>query len=172
MDLCTNFSNKVLELESEVIDIKSAYQERIEKLEGMVARLEEENRVLKELKSVHSTNDADKPFMEKEKSSKQGRKIVDIDADVLSMINVNEEEPVNVEEVLEVIKTAKLMTEVVTTAGATKVSVPRKRRGVIIQEPKKTTPIATVQPKVQAKDKGKAILIEELVPLKRQAKLS
>nr|GEU32760.1 hypothetical protein [Tanacetum cinerariifolium] len=82
MGLCTNLSNKVLELKSEVIDIKSTCQERNEKLEGRVARLEEENRVLKELKSVHSTDDADEPVMEKEKSSKQGRKIASINADV------------------------------------------------------------------------------------------
>nr|GEY05616.1 retrovirus-related Pol polyprotein from transposon TNT 1-94 [Tanacetum cinerariifolium] len=162
----TNLSNKVLELESEVIDIKSTYQERIEKLEGRVERLEEENR---------------------------GRKIADIDADVeinlekcqaeaynldldhqekvLSMMDVNEEDPDDVEEVLEVVKAAKLMTEVVTTAGATKVSVPRKRRGVIIQDPTETKTTATVQPKVQAKDKGKAILIKESKPLKRQAQI-
>nr|GEW62192.1 uncharacterized mitochondrial protein AtMg00810-like [Tanacetum cinerariifolium] len=129
----------------------------------------------------------------KEKSSKQERKITNIDADVeinlekaqahayyldldhqekvLSMMDVNEEEPASVEEVLEVVKVAKLMTEVVTTAGATKVSVPRKRRGVIIQDPEETTTTATMQPKVQAKDKGKAILIEEPKPLKRQAQI-
>nr|GFB37211.1 hypothetical protein [Tanacetum cinerariifolium] len=72
----------VLELETEVIDIKSTYQERIMKLEGRVERLEEENRVLKELKSVHFIDDADEPVMAKEKSSKQERKIADIDADV------------------------------------------------------------------------------------------
>nr|GEW97977.1 synaptobrevin, longin-like domain protein [Tanacetum cinerariifolium] len=36
MDLCIHLSNKVLELESKVIDIKSTYKERIEKLEGRV----------------------------------------------------------------------------------------------------------------------------------------
>nr|GEZ51086.1 hypothetical protein [Tanacetum cinerariifolium] len=81
MDFCTNFSNKVLDLKSEVIEIKSTYQARIEKLESMVERLEEENRVLKELKSVYSKVDYD-VVMEKEKSSKQGRKIADIDTDV------------------------------------------------------------------------------------------
>nr|GEW78409.1 hypothetical protein [Tanacetum cinerariifolium] len=131
--------------------------------------------------------------MEKEKSSKQRTKIADIDADVeinleeaqakvynldldhqekvLSMLDVNDEEPGNVEEVLEVVKAAKLITEVVTTAEATKVSVIRKRRGVIIQDPKETTTIVTVQPTVRAKDKGKAILIEEPKPLKRQAQI-
>nr|GFA98714.1 hypothetical protein [Tanacetum cinerariifolium] len=54
MDFCTNLSNNVLELESELIDIKSTYPARIEKLESRVERLKEENRVLKELKSVHS----------------------------------------------------------------------------------------------------------------------
>nr|GFB16607.1 hypothetical protein [Tanacetum cinerariifolium] len=131
MDLCTNLSNKVLELESGVIDTKSTYQEKIEKLKGRVERLEEEKKVL-------------------------------------SMMDANEEEPADVEEVLEVVKAVKLMTKVVTTVGATKVSVPRKRRGVIIQDPKETTTTSTVQPKVQAKDKGKAILIEEPKPLKRQ----
>nr|GEY34013.1 hypothetical protein [Tanacetum cinerariifolium] len=90
--------------------------------------------------------------------------------DVLSMMDVNEEESTDVEEVLEVVKVAKLMTKVVTTVGATKVSIPRKRRGVIIQDPKEIT-TTTVQPKVQAKDKGKAILIEEPKPLKRKAQI-
>nr|GEW80581.1 hypothetical protein [Tanacetum cinerariifolium] len=61
-----------------------------------------------------------------------------------------------------------------TTAEATKVIVevpkPRKRRGVIIQDPKETITV-TVQLKVQAKDKGKAILIEEPKSLKRQVQI-
>nr|GEV42672.1 hypothetical protein [Tanacetum cinerariifolium] len=142
MDLCTNLSNKVLGLESEVINIKYTYQERIEKLESMVERLEEENKMLNELKSVHFTVDSDESVMEKEQSSKQGRKIVDIDVDieinlekaqaqvynldldhqekVFSMLDVNDEEPADVEEVLEVVKAARLITKVVTTDGATK----------------------------------------------------
>nr|GEU94142.1 hypothetical protein [Tanacetum cinerariifolium] len=107
---------------------------------------------------------------------------------VLSMLDVNDGEPVDVEEVLAVVKAAKLITEVVTTARvdvnaasiqdtpisaaeATKVSVPRKRRGVIIQDPKETTTIVTLQLKVQEKDKRKGILIEEHKPLKRQAQI-
>nr|GFB46017.1 hypothetical protein [Tanacetum cinerariifolium] len=82
MDLCTNLSNKVLDLESEVINIKSTYKAKIEKLESKVERLEDEKRVLKELKGVHSTVDSDKPVMEKEESSKQERKIADINVDV------------------------------------------------------------------------------------------
>nr|GEV73520.1 hypothetical protein [Tanacetum cinerariifolium] len=190
IDLCTHLSKKVLELESEVIDIKSTYKERIQKLEGKVDRLEEENRVLKDLHSVHSKVDTAAPVVEKEKSFKQGRIIADIDEDVeinleeaqaklyridlehpkkvLSMQDVDDEEPVEVEEVLEVVKGAKLITEVVTTAGATttpeatKVCVPRRRRGVVIQDPEETTSTTVVHLEVQSKDKGTEEVNEEV----------
>nr|GFA54675.1 hypothetical protein [Tanacetum cinerariifolium] len=73
----------------------------------------------------------------------QAPKEVDLDHQekVLSMMDVNKEEPIDVKEVLEVVKVAKLMTKAVTTAGATK------------------------------QRKGKAILIEEPKPLKRQAQI-
>nr|GEV33334.1 reverse transcriptase domain-containing protein [Tanacetum cinerariifolium] len=60
---------------------------------------------------------------------------------VLSMQETNEVEPAEVEEVLEVVTTSKLMTELVTTttlitaALVPKASAPRRRRGVIIQDP-------------------------------------
>nr|GEV40970.1 hypothetical protein [Tanacetum cinerariifolium] len=147
MDLCTHLCNKVPELESKVINIKSTYKERIEKLEGKIDRLEKENRVLKDLYSVPSKVDTAAPV------------------------------PADVEEVLEVVKAAKLMTEVVTTARATatteatKVSVPRRRRGVVIQDPEETTSIVVVHSEVQSKDKGKGIVIEEPKPLKGQAQI-
>nr|GFB25435.1 hypothetical protein [Tanacetum cinerariifolium] len=132
-------SHYLLPSESEVIDIRSTYQARIEKLERRVERLEEEKKAY----------NLDLDHQEK----------------VLSMLDDNDEEPANVEEVLKVVKDAKLIIEVVTTAGvdvnaasvqdtlitaaeATKVSVPRKRR-----------------------DEGKAILIKEPKPLKRQAQI-
>nr|GEV24543.1 copia protein [Tanacetum cinerariifolium] len=158
IDSCTHLSNKVLEIESEVIDIKSAYKERIENLEGRLDKLEEENKVLKELNSVHSKVDTAAPVVKKEKSFKQGRIISDIDED-----DVDDEEPADVEEVLDVVKAAKLITEVVTTAGATttveatKVSVPRRKRRVVIQDPEETTSTVVMHSEVQSKDKGKAL---------------
>nr|GEV13925.1 ribonuclease H-like domain-containing protein [Tanacetum cinerariifolium] len=158
----------------------------IEKLESKVERLEEENKVLKEFKGVHYIVDSDEPVMEKEESSKHGRKIAE---KVLSMLDVNDEEPVGVDEVLEVVTAAKLINEVVTTAGvdvnaasvqdtpitaaeATKVIVevpkPRKRRGVIIQDPKETTTTVTVQPKNMAGYKMnyfKGMSYDEIRPL-------
>nr|GEV57882.1 putative ribonuclease H-like domain-containing protein [Tanacetum cinerariifolium] len=167
MDLCTHSSNKVLELESEVIDIKSTNKDRIENLKGKVDKLEEENRVLKELHNVEINLE--------EAWAKLYRIDLEHPGKVLSMQDVNDEEPTDVEEVLKVVKAAKLMTKVVTTAGATtiaeatKVSVPMRRRCVVIQDPKETKSTVVVHSKVQYKDKGKCILIEEPKSLKGQA---
>nr|GEW45475.1 hypothetical protein [Tanacetum cinerariifolium] len=146
MDLCTQLSNKVLELESEVIDVKSSSKERIEKLEGRVAKLEEENKVLKELHNVEINLE--------EAQAKLYKIDLDHPEKVLSMQDVDEEEPDVVEKVLEVVKAAKLMTKVVTTTGATttaeapKVSVPRRRMGVI-QDPKETTSTIVKHSKIE-----------------------
>nr|GEW56165.1 putative PIF1 DNA helicase/replication protein A1-like protein [Tanacetum cinerariifolium] len=95
---------------------------------------------------------------------------------VLSMQDTNEAEPAKVEEVLEVVTAAKLMTEVVTTtapittsAQVPNASAPRKRRGVVIQDPEETPATSViVHSEVQSKDKGKGILIEEPKPLKNE----
>nr|GEZ11382.1 hypothetical protein [Tanacetum cinerariifolium] len=141
MDLCTHLSNKVLELESEVIDIKSTYKERIEKLKGRLDRLEE-NMVLKELHSVHSKVDIAKPYkMDLEHPEK-----------VLIMQDVDDEEHAEVEEVI-------------------KVSVLRRRRGDVIQDPEETTSTTIMHSEVQSKGKGKGILIEKPKSLKGQAQI-
>nr|GEZ76198.1 hypothetical protein [Tanacetum cinerariifolium] len=153
MDLCTHFSNKVLKLESKVIDIKSTYKERVKKLEGRVNRLEEENR------RIIADIDEDVEITLEEAQAKPYR----------MDLKHPEKEPVEVEEVLEVVIAAKLITEVVTTAGAittaeaTKVSVPRRRRGTVIQDPKEITSTVVVHSKVQSKDKGKGEVNEEVI---------
>nr|GFC54834.1 hypothetical protein [Tanacetum cinerariifolium] len=139
MDLCTRLSNKVLGLESEVIDIKFSFTDKITKLKDKVHKLEEENRVLKEKSFKSAKIDTATPVEDKEESFKHERMIADMDEDVevnlaqakaynldlqhlekvLSMQDIDEEEPVEVEEVLEVVTTAKLMIEVVTTASPT-----------------------------------------------------
>nr|GEV63708.1 hypothetical protein [Tanacetum cinerariifolium] len=51
-------------------------------------------------------------------------------------------------------------------------SAPRRRRGVVIQDPEETgTALVSVHSKGKSKDKGKGILIEEPKPLKRQAQI-
>nr|GEY83496.1 hypothetical protein [Tanacetum cinerariifolium] len=92
-------------------------------------------------------------------------------------VGVDNEEPVDVEEVLEVVKDAKLMTKVVTAVVAStavkaiKVSIPRRRRCIVIQDPKETTSIVVVHSEVQYKGKGIGILIEEPNSLKGQAQI-
>nr|GEU44459.1 zinc finger, CCHC-type, retrotransposon Gag domain protein [Tanacetum cinerariifolium] len=94
---------------------------------------------------------------------------------VVTMQDTDEAEPAEVEEVIELVTAAKLMTEVVTTITAAlvpKASAPRRRRGVIIQDPKEaTTASVIVQLEVKSKDKGKGILVKEPKPLKRQAQI-
>nr|GEV79799.1 hypothetical protein [Tanacetum cinerariifolium] len=148
IDLCTHLSNKVLELESKVIDIKSTYKERIEKLEGRVDKLEEDNkgRIIADI-------DEDVEINLEEAHAKPYRMDLKHPQKVLSMHDVDDEEPAEVEEVLEVVTTAK------------------RTRGVVIQDPEETTSTFVVHSKVQSKDKGKGILIEEPKSLKGQAQI-
>nr|GEY65581.1 hypothetical protein [Tanacetum cinerariifolium] len=178
----------------------AALTNKIEKLEDGVHKLEEENKILKE-KSFKSTNiDTATPVEDKEESFKQERMIADMDEDVevnleetqakaynldlqlsekvLSMQDIDEEEPAEVEEVLEVVTAAKLMTEVVTTTEPTitaaqvpKASALKRRRGVLIQDPEETAASVIIHIEVKPKDKGKGILIKEPKPLKRQAQI-
>nr|GEW43520.1 ribonuclease H-like domain-containing protein [Tanacetum cinerariifolium] len=79
---------------------------------------------------------------------------------VLSMQDTDEAEPAKVEEVIEVVTAAKLMTEVATTATTTityaqvpKVSALRRRRGVVIQDPEETaSALVIVHTEVKSKD--------------------
>nr|GEY98183.1 hypothetical protein [Tanacetum cinerariifolium] len=68
---------------------------------------------------------------------------------VLSMRDINEEEPAEVEEA----------------------SAPRRRMGVIIQDPEEITTSVIMHSKVQFKNKGKEILLKEPKPLKGQAQI-
>nr|GFC16078.1 hypothetical protein [Tanacetum cinerariifolium] len=140
MVLCTNLSNKVLDLENEVIKMKSSHKAKIVDLENRVEKLEEENMSLtKELKSFNSKVDFPaykETIMDKEKSSKQGRKIAGIDANaelnlenvynldlahektVLSMHDATDADGKEVaEEMVEVITTIKIIVDEVSTAA-------------------------------------------------------
>nr|GEU98609.1 hypothetical protein [Tanacetum cinerariifolium] len=96
------------------------------------------------------------------------RKIAELDAneDITLETVVVEDADDDVAEPAEV----KEAIEVVTAALMPKASAPRRRRGVIIQDPEEAaTASLSVQSEVKSKDKGKRILVEEPKPLKRQA---
>nr|GEX20589.1 hypothetical protein [Tanacetum cinerariifolium] len=119
-----------------------------------------------------------------------GREIAELDADedvTLEKVDAEVTKDADVQgrleesqaKVIELVTATKMMTEVVTTAATTitvatvlKASAPRRRRGVIIQDPKEAaTSSVIVQSEVKSKDKGKGILVEEPKPLKRQAQI-
>nr|GFA99825.1 hypothetical protein [Tanacetum cinerariifolium] len=105
----------------------------------------------------------------------------DIAKDVVvdAEIGKNDEvEPIELQEVVEVVTTAKLITEVVTAVSATITaaaptlttapSAARRRKGVVIIDPEEiATPSTIIHTKPKSKDKGKGNLVEEPKPLKK-----
>nr|GEX14178.1 hypothetical protein [Tanacetum cinerariifolium] len=120
------------------------------------------------------------------------------DADVLSM-QEDKSEPAEVQEVVDVVTTAKIIIEVVTAASdiitaastnittadaqvptATLTAAPsrvtaapsRRRKGVVIRDPEESTTLSTIiHSETKSKYKGKGILVEEPKPLKKQAQI-
>nr|GEZ65981.1 hypothetical protein [Tanacetum cinerariifolium] len=93
-------------------------------------------------------------------------------------------ETFELKEVVEVVTTAKLMTEVVTAAATitnadtlittdaltAASSAAKRRKGVVIRDPEETaTPSIIIHSEPKSKDKGKWIMVEEPKPLKKQA---
>nr|GEZ36695.1 hypothetical protein [Tanacetum cinerariifolium]GEZ36894.1 hypothetical protein [Tanacetum cinerariifolium] len=117
---------------------------------------------------------------------------------VLSM-HEDETEPAEVQEVVDVVTTAKLITKVVTatseTVTAASIIIPtaesqvpaailtaapvrvaaapsRRRKGVVIRDPKEESTTSTIIPaETKSKDKGKGILVEEPKPLKKKQQI-
>nr|GEW48025.1 hypothetical protein [Tanacetum cinerariifolium] len=208
LETCATLTKQVANLEQ----YKVAQAIEITKLKQRVKRLEKKRQFkssgLKRLKKVGTAqrveSSADTVMDDQEDASKQGIKIVELDAEedvtleevdvkvtkdadvqgrleesqakiyhldlehankVLSMQETDEAEPAEVEEVIEVVIAAKLMTEVVTTATTTiiaalvpKASAPRRRRGVIIQDPEEA---ATASEIVQSEKAAKKQKIDE-----------
>nr|GEX50913.1 hypothetical protein [Tanacetum cinerariifolium] len=112
------------------------------------------------------------------------------------VLSMQEDEPAEVQEVVDVVTTAKLITEVVTAASETvtaantiissaKPQVPaatitaapikvvaapsRRRKGVVIRDPEEESTTSSIIPdETKSKDKGKGISVEEPKPLKNK----
>nr|GEW69506.1 hypothetical protein [Tanacetum cinerariifolium] len=117
-------------------------------------------------------------------------KIYKIDLDHASkVLSMQEDEPAEVQEVVDVVTTAKLITKVVTAASTTiyaaepqvpattitaapakvVVAPSRRRKGVVIRDPKEESTTSPIIPaKTKSKDKGKGIMVEEPKPLKKK----
>nr|GEX99760.1 hypothetical protein [Tanacetum cinerariifolium] len=186
-------------------------KQRVKKLErrnklkgGLIANIDaDEDVFLEDAKDVAVEKSADV----EDNADIQGRKgksqakIYKIDLEhakkVLSM-QEEESEPAELQEVVDVVTTAKIITEVVTvggdaiTAASTTIttadvpihaatiaaaptltaSLSRRRKGVVIRDPEETTTSSTIiHSEAKSKDKGKRILVEESKPLKKQAQI-
>nr|GEX05952.1 retrovirus-related Pol polyprotein from transposon TNT 1-94 [Tanacetum cinerariifolium] len=151
MVLCTNLSNKVLDLENEVINIKSSYKAKIAELENRVEKLEEEN-----------------------------MKIIDIDADAeVNLENVYNLDLDHEETVLSIHDATnadgkKLLNKWLSEATKTTVDITTapKAKGIVFHDVEEST-TRTASSRAQVKDKGKAKLVEEPKVLKsRKAQIA
>nr|GEW39167.1 uncharacterized mitochondrial protein AtMg00810-like [Tanacetum cinerariifolium] len=178
---------------------KEAQTLEITKLKTRVKKLERVKKVkafkLRRLKKVGTSQRIDTSD-DIEDVSNQGRLIVELDRDkgveLMGEKEKTKEDESEVQEAVEVVTTAKLITKVVNAAStsvstastiipAVEPNVPaatptvvlvtvvytRKRKGVIIRDPEEeSTLIKHVETK--SKDKGKAIMIEEPKPMKKK----
>ncbi|GJU95360.1 hypothetical protein Tco_1320116 [Tanacetum coccineum] len=173
--------DSVLDLEK----AKDAQAKEIADLKKRVQKLERKKKSrttwLKRLRKVgmsrrvKSSEDKDS-LGDHEDASKQGRSIEDIDKDAdVSLVDDTQERSDDAEifdinelhgdEIVVDIPVAK--PKVVTNAATTTTTTRPKARGVIVQEPSEFRTPQESQPSM-IKDKGKAIMIEPEVPLKRK----
>nr|GEY43974.1 hypothetical protein [Tanacetum cinerariifolium] len=153
------------------------------KLKARVKRLEKANmvkssklRCLRKVgasKQVESSNAMEDVF-------NQGRMIDDMDKDEgIELVKDAEEDDSEVQKVVEVVTTTKLITEVF-TATASQVStaiatIPaakpivaaytRRKKGVIIRDPKEELPLKTLAETPKVKDKGKGMTYAQICPI-------
>nr|GEV47697.1 putative ribonuclease H-like domain-containing protein [Tanacetum cinerariifolium] len=168
---------------------------KIIKLKTRVKKLEKDNKVkalkLRRLRKVGTSqrvDTLDDTIMED--VSNQGRMIDELDRDkgavdiyqidmdhAAKVLSMQEDEP-EVQEVVEVVTTAKLITKVVDavceivsaaateTAARVKVAIPftRRRRGVIIKDPEEESSAQTPT-ETKSKDKGKGMSYDDIHPI-------
>nr|GEW02108.1 ribonuclease H-like domain, reverse transcriptase, RNA-dependent DNA polymerase [Tanacetum cinerariifolium] len=134
---------------------------------------------------IIATMDADEDVTLKDVAAVAKEVVVEKDVEIKENADDDELEPAELKEVVEVVTTAKLMTEVVTAASTTITSATtpinvaiittapsaaRRRKGVVIKDPKKSaTPSIIIHSEPKSKDKGKGIMVEEPKPLKKEA---
>ncbi|GJW50808.1 hypothetical protein Tco_0092159 [Tanacetum coccineum] len=193
MELCTNLSQRVLDLEN----TKTSQAAEITKLKERVKKLERRNKSrtpgLKRLRKVGRTarieSSEDEGLGDQEDASKQGRKITDIDADeevtlidetqgrnddnLMFDTGVLDEQEVEVEKV---VSTAEVTTASATTTTVDELTLAQTLIEIKAAKPKAVTTAATTtttvvtRPKARGvvKDKGKAKMVEPEIHLKKK----
>nr|GEU84066.1 xylulose kinase-1 [Tanacetum cinerariifolium] len=176
-------ANFPMSLLQEALNVCAALTRRVEHLEhDKVAQALEITKLKKRVKKLERAN--------------KGRMIADLDRDTgVALMDNKEDEPKEVQEVVDVVTTAKLITEFVTaasksiTAASTTISadepqVPTaaiktvapvrvaaasttRRKEVVIRDLEKES-TAIIPAETKSKDKGKGIMVEEPKPMKKK----
>nr|GEY19047.1 copia protein [Tanacetum cinerariifolium] len=189
MDLCTNLSNKVLDLENEVIEMKSSHKAKIKELESKekIADIEADAEV--NLKNVYNLDIAHKEtVLSMQDVDVQSERIEDVVKEVAKdMGEVMEIAKIIVDEVSTASGELNAANEKLVSVAPTNITTARpseatkttvdittapKAKGIVFQDKEEST-TKTASLKTQAKDKGKAKLVEEPKILKsRKAQIA
>nr|GEU41045.1 putative ribonuclease H-like domain-containing protein [Tanacetum cinerariifolium] len=165
-------------LVGQVIEEGGDIEEHVQDVTNSDAAQGDDTAAYREVPTVHHTPP----------QSPQGRIIDELDKDdAVSLMydkeedkkeeEAKEDEPAKVQEVVDVVTTAKLITEVITAASETVTDAigatpSRRRKGVVIRDPKEeSTTSSIISADTKSKDKGKGIMVEEPKPLKKSNKL-
>nr|GFB76123.1 hypothetical protein [Tanacetum cinerariifolium] len=182
-------------------------QQVLEKCSALVLRvegLEDEENVFNQGRmsvdineGIELADDQEKDAQVKGRQADIQAEIYNIDLDHTSKV-LSMQEDTEVQEVVEVVNAAKLMTEVVTAAATQVVAVSthisaakpaakpkvlkivpaaptvstRKRKGVVIRDPEEELHDDTPAETFSAKDKGKGILVEDPKPMKKKDQIA
>nr|GEW94061.1 hypothetical protein [Tanacetum cinerariifolium] len=148
LETCATFTKQFANLEQdkvtqavEITKLKQKVMRGCIQTWGKIAKLDADKDVTLEEIDAEVTMDADVHGRLEESQAKVYHLDLEHAKKVLTMQDTDEAEPAEVEEVIKVVTTAKLMTEVVTTAATTitaaqvaKASALTRRKGVIIQD--------------------------------------
>ncbi|GJT65484.1 putative ribonuclease H-like domain-containing protein [Tanacetum coccineum] len=182
MDFCTKLQQRVLDLEN----TKTAQAQEITSLKKRVKKLEKKGgsrthklkRLYKVGRSARVVSSDEASLGDQEDASKPGRKIHDIDADEdITMKNVHDAEMFDVNDLhgdevfvekevpvkeVSVVELKSVKPKVTTATTAT-------TKGILLQEPSESITTTTIIP---SKDKGKGIIVEEPLQMKKKDQIS
>nr|GEX55148.1 uncharacterized mitochondrial protein AtMg00810-like [Tanacetum cinerariifolium] len=164
----------------QVLNVCSALTKRVENLENdnaaqklVIIKLKAKGRMIDDMDiGIELVKDADSAETEGRHAAQQAEKqaeIYNLDLDHSSKVLSMQEDDSEVQEVVEVVTTARLITEVVIPA-ASQLLMPTQEgeKGVIIRDPEEELPLKTPAETPKVKDKGKGILVETPKPMKKK----
>nr|GEV99311.1 Gag-Pol polyprotein [Tanacetum cinerariifolium] len=167
MELYTKLSERVLNLET----TKTAQAKEISRLKNRVKRLENKKKSrTHELKRLYKVGlsarveSSDEESLGEEDASKQRRKIADIGANK----GQQAKEVVADKDLIDDITLAKALMEIKATSAGTR----PKAKSIVMQEPSETPTTTTIPISLKVQDKGKCIMVEEPLKMKKKDQIS